>query len=92
MAILIKDGQAQILSEKISVLQDKCVVRFNEDIKVGMIWNEFVSCQIERFRFLGKEIMESGDVSIFSKNDESLRVHVSKDGRILRWYITNPSL
>jgi len=87
MALLINEGQSKIFSERIATQKDKCGVKFNEDIKVGMIWTEFASCQTSNFDFLGQQTMESGVVSIYVKKDKSLRVHVGSDGRIIRWYI-----
>jgi len=46
MAILIDEGQSKIYSQRIASLKDQCGIRFNEEIAVGMIWSEFVSCQL----------------------------------------------
>jgi len=87
MAHLINEGQAKQFSERIAAQKDKCGVKFNEDISIGMIWTEFASCQTSKFDFLGQQAMESGVVSVYVNKDKSLRVHVANDGRIIRWYI-----
>lgn len=87
MAILIEEDQSKIYSRRIASLQEQCGIRFNEEIAIDMLWSEFVSCQTGKFKFLGQEPMESGLVSIYVKNDKSLRIHVAEDDRIIRWYI-----
>lgn len=87
MALLIKEGQSKLFSERMATKKDKCGEKFNEEIKVGMIWSEFAFCQTSKFDFLGQQPMESTMVSIYVNKDKSLRVHVANDGRIIRWYI-----
>ena len=31
--------------------------------------------------------MESGLISVYVSNDNSIRIHVAEDDRIIRWYI-----
>ena len=87
IAIKIDEDQSKKHSQRIASLEGKCGRALDEAPEVGMIWSEFTSCQTRKYRLLGQELIESGVVSVYIRNDRYFRVHVSKDGRIVRWYV-----
>ncbi len=47
MAILIAEDQSKIYSKNMAAMHDECGVHLDEDLKIGMIWSQFVFCQHE---------------------------------------------
>lgn len=83
----IAEDQLKKYTQRIDSLQNKCGVHFNEELEIGMVWSEYISCQSRKFSFLGQEEQGTGVLSVYMSNDRSLRVHVTDDDRIIRWYI-----
>lgn len=87
IAIKIDEDQSKKHSQRVASLEGKCGRHLDEAPEVGMVWSEFTSCQTRKYRLLGQELIESGVVSVYIRNDRYFRVHISKDGRIVRWYV-----
>jgi hypothetical protein len=87
IAVRIAEDQSKKYSQKMSSLKVQCGEHLDEAPKIGMVWSEFVTCQTQTYRLLGKEAMDSGVVTVYVSNDRHYRLHVATDGRIVRWYI-----
>lgn len=83
----IDEDQSKKHFQRVAALKEKCGLRLDAAPEVGLVWSEFASCQTRNYRLLGQEPMESGVISVYIRNDRYYRVHVAKDGRIVRWYM-----
>ena len=83
----IVNDLSKIYSHRMDSLKKKCGDLLNQELEIGMVWSEFVSCQTQKYRLLGQETRESGTVSVYLSDDKSLRVHVDSNNRVVRWFV-----
>jgi len=75
-------------SKKLASIQMQCAEHLDETPKIGMVWDEFTQCQTRKYRMLGEESQGLEDsVAIYVSYDRHYRIHVAKNGRIVRWYV-----
>lgn len=87
MAIKIDEDQSKRNFQRVVLLKGQCGLRLDATPEVGMVWSEFISCQTRNYRLSGQKSMESGVVSVYIRNDRYYRIHVSKDDRIVSWFV-----
>lgn len=87
IAVRITEDYVKMHSQRNARLQEKCGSHLDRKPQIGMVWSVFISCQTRQFRLLGQESMASVVVSVYLNDDKALRLHVTNDGRIVRWYV-----
>lgn len=87
IAIQIDEDQSAKYFQKKAALESDCGIHLNQVPEVGMFWPDFIYCQTYKYNLLGQEPMESGVVSVYTRDDRYYRIHVSKDRYIIRWFV-----